>query len=741
MHTRDDLNCSRGYEWNVLVEAKKRNPDIKTFGLSWGVPGWIGGGNYYSQDNIDYHLNWIYCANEVWGIPIDFAGIWNERTPDAAWTKQLRGALDSAGYQTTRIVYADVGWDVVSQLEADPELLSAVDIIGAHYPSQPPASINSLNKSYWASEMWNLGTVNDWNGAGALAHDISQQARWGMSASIVWCLIFSWFAPLPFSKPTDTNAGLGHAVLTAAEPWSGNYIISPTVHIIAHHTQFANPGWHYLNNSGMGTLQGGGSYLTRVNTHTPTSELEFSITIEAMGVSNPQSVEFVINVTGMSKTLPTSLHVWTTTEANPFQQQADISVAADGSFTLQIPADSMVSVTTTTGQSAPTPTSPVPASSPFPFPYEDSFEGYALQGYAKYFCDEAGIFIVDELPSYMLENVDPSIASGAAYHNVIDVVPIAWETNPSPYSLLGNFNGGPTQAAWTDYVVSVSAALDSTSSPSQGPALRATQNTCGVSASAWTMHGSVASSSVAQFESSLNPGLCLSIGGQDPNYPSPEIVVTNCSSPKSYWGVKTATSQVFSNVSGACIDELSSSKAPDDDLIAYGCKTQNDPSGIINQQWSVQPSTLGGGLIELVSNNSGLCVTAANSIVPTGGPYVMVASRINSYIRNGAPVNGYALYVFSSSTSSENGTWRLNFGSKVLANGTTTMPIIAGVFYQLSVETKGTTITASINGAQVASVVDSSSAYGMVAIGSSWVKSWFDQFSVKNNTGSDIVLG
>ena len=38
-HYKGDLNCSRGYEWWVINEAKKRNPAIKTFGLSWGVPG------------------------------------------------------------------------------------------------------------------------------------------------------------------------------------------------------------------------------------------------------------------------------------------------------------------------------------------------------------------------------------------------------------------------------------------------------------------------------------------------------------------------------------------------------------------------------------------------------------------------------------------------------------------------------------------------------------------------------
>ena len=43
MHSPDDLNYERGYEWEILVEAKKRNPNIKTYGLAWAYPGWVGG--------------------------------------------------------------------------------------------------------------------------------------------------------------------------------------------------------------------------------------------------------------------------------------------------------------------------------------------------------------------------------------------------------------------------------------------------------------------------------------------------------------------------------------------------------------------------------------------------------------------------------------------------------------------------------------------------------------------------
>lgn len=36
MHARDDLNCTRGYEFWLMKEAKKRNPGLRTWGLAWG---------------------------------------------------------------------------------------------------------------------------------------------------------------------------------------------------------------------------------------------------------------------------------------------------------------------------------------------------------------------------------------------------------------------------------------------------------------------------------------------------------------------------------------------------------------------------------------------------------------------------------------------------------------------------------------------------------------------------------
>jgi hypothetical protein len=69
-HTRGSVNCDRGYEWWLMSQAKTRNPTIKLYGLSWGAPGWIGNGTFWSTDSIDYLLAWLGCAASH-GLTID----------------------------------------------------------------------------------------------------------------------------------------------------------------------------------------------------------------------------------------------------------------------------------------------------------------------------------------------------------------------------------------------------------------------------------------------------------------------------------------------------------------------------------------------------------------------------------------------------------------------------------------------------------------------------------------------
>jgi hypothetical protein len=68
----------------------------------------------------------------------------NERDngPENAWIKQLRAALDDAGYVNTRIVAKDTNWNVASDMASDPELAAAIDVRGSSEPcsrSRPAA--------------------------------------------------------------------------------------------------------------------------------------------------------------------------------------------------------------------------------------------------------------------------------------------------------------------------------------------------------------------------------------------------------------------------------------------------------------------------------------------------------------------------------------------------------------------------------------------------------------------------
>src|SRR5579862_9489658 len=71
MHSATDQNYSRGYEWWLMQQAKLRNPNITLEALAWGAPGWIGDGQFFSQDNINYILNFIRGAKNTYGITID----------------------------------------------------------------------------------------------------------------------------------------------------------------------------------------------------------------------------------------------------------------------------------------------------------------------------------------------------------------------------------------------------------------------------------------------------------------------------------------------------------------------------------------------------------------------------------------------------------------------------------------------------------------------------------------------
>jgi Glycosyl hydrolase family 59 len=258
-HTQGAVNCDAGYGWWIMEQAKARNPAIRLYALAWGAPGWTG--SFLSQRTIAYILQWLRCARRH-GLEVDYlAGDRNESHYAPRWTEQLRRSLDAAGFAATRIVMAEDNayhglWPVANRLARDPRFAAVTNVIGEHevcgYPTtgircRSTAVARRLGKPLWGTE---LGGLNADDGAPKLARAIIRgypQAR--VVGYIMWPLVSAIPPGLPHQM-----VGL----ITAKQPWSGNYRVSAMSYAIAMMTWFTAPGWRYVAGASGGLGPAGG---------------------------------------------------------------------------------------------------------------------------------------------------------------------------------------------------------------------------------------------------------------------------------------------------------------------------------------------------------------------------------------------------------------------------------------------------------------------------------------------------
>lgn len=431
-------NFNRGYEWWLMEEAVKRNPHIALDSLAWGAPGWIGNGHYYSQDMANYVVKFIQGAKSAHGLDMAYTGIWNETKYEPSYVKLLKKTLLANGL-STKVVCCDLyteehPWQMIAQMAADPALREAIDVVGVHSPNvikgqtDPNAAITS-GKPLWASEdeffYYTKGLSQHWNPyAESLAMLYNRNyIEDRITATEIWSPITSYYDNLPAPR-----SGL----MTANTPWSGHYDVDPTIWVTAHTTQFAQPGWRYID-SACGLLKNGGSYVTLKS---PDGQ-DYSVIIETVQAAAPQEVTFRVSG-GLSTG---AVHVWETNADKTFEHVSD-ATPQNGSFSLTLDPDSLYSITTTTGQHKGD--ALAPAAAPFPFPYTGNFESTKDGQSPRYLSDQDGAFEV-----WPCEG-----RAGRCLHQVITQMPIPWGLTPDPFTMLGD-------AKWTDYAVSVDARADS----------------------------------------------------------------------------------------------------------------------------------------------------------------------------------------------------------------------------------------------------------------------------------------
>ncbi|MFC5908693.1 ricin-type beta-trefoil lectin domain protein [Streptacidiphilus monticola] len=436
-HTRGTVNCNVGYEFWLAEQAKARNPKIKLYGLAWGAPGWIGNGNFWSTDMVNYLISWLGCGKQA-GLAIDYLGGWNERGYNITWYEQLRSALNTAGYGNITIVGADSDWSIANDIDANPSFAASVGIIGTHYPcgyrsSQAncsvPSAATSSGKQLWASE----NGSDDYNaGAQAMARGINRGYIDGkMTAYLNWPIDAGVTPNIPY--PTM-------GLVLSPQPWSGYYAVGKNAWVEAQTTQFTAPGWHYLDSSS-GYIAGNRNNGSYVSLKSPNNS-DYSTVIETMDASAPQTL--TMNVTGGLST--GQVHVWATNlnSTNPadyFVHTADITPSG-GSYSLTVQPGYVYSVTTTTGQGKGTATGPAQGS--MALPYSDSFDSYAVGAEAKYLMDWQGAFEVANCGGGR---------SGACVRQMSAQAPITWDTLTDPHAMIGD-------TGWANYTVTSDVLLE-----------------------------------------------------------------------------------------------------------------------------------------------------------------------------------------------------------------------------------------------------------------------------------------
>jgi Glycosyl hydrolase family 59/Ricin-type beta-trefoil lectin domain/Concanavalin A-like lectin/glucanases superfamily len=438
MHTASTVDCNTGYEWWLMEQAKARNPSIKLYGLAWGAPGWIGGGNFWSTDMVNYLINWLGCAKSH-GLTINYLGGWNERGYNIAWYEQLRSTLNADGYSAVQIVGADSGWSIASDIASNSTFASAVSIIGVHYPClggdggsadtcPGNATATSTGKPLWASEN---GSQDLNSGAPALIRSITRgYIDAGLAAYINWPVVAAVYPNLPYN--TD-------GLVLASQPWSGAYSVGESLWATAQVTQFTQPGWQFLK-TGSGYLGGSesnGSYVSLKSTNGS----DYSTIIETTTATAAQTV----NVTVSGGLSTGAVHVWSTdvsapTAANTFAQQASIT-PVNGSYSLTVQPGYIYTLTTTSGQGKGTAASP--AQGTLALPYSDTFDSDTVDQQPRYLSQQQGAFEVEPCAGGR---------SGQCAAQQAAVQPIEWDGNSNPYTIGGSLS-------WANYTVSADALI------------------------------------------------------------------------------------------------------------------------------------------------------------------------------------------------------------------------------------------------------------------------------------------
>ncbi len=405
-----DAPVARGVNFWIAREAKNRNPEMQFVGSRWGIPAWADSSN---TNKLNYYLSYLdlMTAN---GTPLDYLSPEeNEGSFDRDYVvNTLKPALDANGYGSLKLVAREAyqSWAIADTIQTDTALKHILSAINNHYVTTSTSNALNCGLPLFNDEA-DTPMLDWWERMMFVAINNAKQYVDGKMVRVLY---------QPALDSVYNTLKYNHkGILTASTPWSGHYTVHPALWMTAHYTQFAKPGWQFIDNAS-GSIDSDNYYVTLRDLSTT----DYSIVLINAGSTD---TEYTFTLTGGLST--GVVHVWRTNRTEQFVQQADITTTG-GVFSITIPAQSVYSLTTTTGQQKGIPTCGIPADTAFSLPYTDDFSTYSVGQQPKYFYDQAGAFEVVDL------------SGNQCIQQVVTVPPIEWgvggSSSRAPYTVFGD---------------------------------------------------------------------------------------------------------------------------------------------------------------------------------------------------------------------------------------------------------------------------------------------------------------
>lgn len=220
------------------------------------------------------------------------------------------------------------------------------------------------------------------------------------------------------------------------------------VWMVAHTTQFAQPGWIFADRDGCKILtDGAGSVVSYI---APTGK-ELTVVIETAQSNSTNTVK--LQLRGAFASLK-QLQFWKSTRGAVFIKQSPLEVVS-GTASVTLEPGAVVTLTTTMGQMKGGADHKIPRRTNFSLPYSDDFDGLREDHAPKFTSDMHGVFTA----------ASDSSGGGKVLQQ---------RTTSRPVSTAGGGNIYATiigDGSWIDYAVSITARLPKADAPEHGEAV------------------------------------------------------------------------------------------------------------------------------------------------------------------------------------------------------------------------------------------------------------------------------